>query len=255
MAWVRYRPAKYSQRTWGAAATPFGGTTRLYGGDARIISRMISWNRVDTVLLDMDGTLLDLHYDNHFWHEHVPQRYAEKHQVTLQAAKGELSARYRRAEGTLDWYCVDYWTRELGLDIPRLKQEIEHMIMLRPHVVEFLGAVRALQKRLLLVTNAHGKALALKLARTRLDQHFDGVVCAHELGLPKEDVGFWDRMQRVQPFKSRSSILIDDSLPVLRSAQRYGIGQLLAVTQPDSQLPARQITEFPAIAYLNEVMP
>ena len=24
---------------------------------------------VDTILLDMDGTLLDLHYDNHFWME------------------------------------------------------------------------------------------------------------------------------------------------------------------------------------------
>ncbi|HBT55971.1 MAG TPA: haloacid dehalogenase, partial [Pseudomonas sp.] len=33
---------------------------------------MLNWNAIDTVLLDMDGTLLDLHFDNHFWLEHMP---------------------------------------------------------------------------------------------------------------------------------------------------------------------------------------
>ena len=27
---------------------------------------MLAWDEIDTVLLDMDGTLLDLHFDNHF---------------------------------------------------------------------------------------------------------------------------------------------------------------------------------------------
>ena len=216
---------------------------------------MIAWDRIDTVLLDMDGTLLDLHFDNHFWLEHVPGRYAVARGLTLEAARDEIVARYRGVEGTLDWYCIDYWTRELGLDIRALKQGLEHMIEIRPHTLEFLAAVRALGKRAVLVTNAHGQALSLKLARTALDRHLDALVCAHDLGLPKEHVDFWERLQQVQPFARASSVLIDDSLPVLRSARAYGIAQLLAITRPDSKRPQREITEFPAVEYLCEVMP
>jgi putative hydrolase of the HAD superfamily len=39
----------------------------------------IDWSRIDTVLLDMDGTLLDLRFDNWFWQELIPSRYAAAH--------------------------------------------------------------------------------------------------------------------------------------------------------------------------------
>src|SRR3990172_3582954 len=166
---------------------------------------MIAWNEVETLLLDMDGTLLDLHYANPFGLEHVPKRYAEARGLALAAAKDELLARYKRAEGTLDWYCVDYWTRELGLDIPQLKEEVDHLIAVHPHVLDFLHAVRAAGRRLVLVTNAHGKAIEIKFRRTRLGHHFDAVVCSHDLGIPKENPGFWQKMQRVQPFAKESA--------------------------------------------------
>lgn len=216
---------------------------------------MIAWNTVRTVLLDMDGTLLDLHYDNHFWLEHVPQRYAEKCGLPLAEAKTELLARYKQAEGRLDWYCVDYWTRELGLDIALLKEEVDHLIAVHPHVLEFLRAVRAAERRLVLVTNAHGKAMALKFRRTRLGHYFDAVVCAHDLGIPKENVDFWKKMQRVQPFEKDTALLVDDSLPVLRAARAYGVAQLLAVRRPDSKLPEKAVGEFSAIRSFKEVMP
>lgn len=216
---------------------------------------MIVWDRIETVLLDMDGTLLDLHYDNHFWLEHLPRRYAEKHGLDLELVKAELRARYRRVESTLEWYNVDYWTRELGLDVPRLKEEVEHLIAVHPYVIDFLAAVRARGKRLVLVTNAHGKALALKFRRTRIGEHLDAVVCSHDLGLPKEQVEFWDEVQRVQPFDRDKALLIDDSLPVLRAARDYGIAQLLAVKRPDSKRPEREIGEFAAIGSFREILP
>ncbi len=215
----------------------------------------LDWSRIDTVLLDMDGTLLDLHYDNHFWLEHVPRRYAEKHALTLEAAREALRGRYRQVEGTLDWYCVDYWTRELDLDIALLKEEVEHLIGVHPHVLDFLDAVRSRNKRLVLVTNAHGKSLDIKFRRTRLNGHFDAVVCAHDLGLPKEYPAFWDKMQEVQPFARATALLIDDSLPVLRSARNYGIAQLLAVRHPDSRQPEKDGGEFDAIRSFRDIMP
>ena len=216
---------------------------------------MIAWNELATLLLDLDGTLLDLHYDNHFWLEHVPRRYAELHALAPEAARAEVLARYKRAEGTLDWYCVDYWSRELRLDIPQLKEEVNHLIAVHPHVLDFLEAVKALRKRIVLVTNAHGKTLAIKFRTTALRGHFDAVVCSHDLGLPKEHPDFWARMQQVQPFEKHSALLIDDSLPVLRSASRYGISQLLAVYKPDSKLPEKDVGEFRAIRSFREIKP
>lgn len=216
---------------------------------------MLNWTQIDTVLLDMDGTLLDLHYDNHFWLEHVPQRFAEKHGLTIDEAKAQLRVRYKAVEGTLDWYCVDYWTRELGLDIPVLKQEVEHLIAVHPHVLDFLHAVRATHKRVLLVTNAHGKAVDIKFRRTRLGGHFDAVVCSHDLRLPKEHPGFWHKLEAVHPFDRTRALLVDDSLPVLRAARDHGIGHLLAVYQPDSRQPDKDVGEFAAIRSFRDILP
>lgn len=216
---------------------------------------MLDWSKIDTVLLDMDGTLLDLHYDNHFWLEHVPQRYAAHHGLTLANARADLRERYRRVEGTLDWYSVDYWTQELGLDIPLLKQEVEHLIAIHPHVIDFLHAVRAARKRVLLVTNAHGKAIDIKFRRTKLGGHFDAVVCSHDLHAPKEHIGFWRKLESIHPFEKTRTLLVDDSLPVLRAARDYGLAHLLAVYRPDTKQPDKDVGEFAAIRSFRDILP
>ncbi len=44
---------------------------------------MIVWDEINTVLMDMDGTLLDLYFDNHFWQELIPLRYAQQNGMDL----------------------------------------------------------------------------------------------------------------------------------------------------------------------------
>lgn len=216
---------------------------------------MIDWTEIDTVLLDMDGTLLDLHFDDFFWREHVPRRYAEKHGLDYETAVTELLNRYKQMEGTMDWYCLDFWSEELGMDIPLLKQEIDHLIAVHPYVVEFLDSARLKGKRRVLVTNAHGKSLALKMERTRLGGHLDALVCAHDFGIPKEDVHFWEHLGKVEPFEPDRTLLVDDSLPVLDSARRFGIRHLLAIQQPNTKGPIRKIDNFRSISSFAEIIP
>lgn len=214
----------------------------------------INWQHIDSVLLDMDGTLLDLNFDNHFWQQHVPQRYAEARGLSQEAAREELQARYHARAGTLDWYSVDFWETELELDIMRLKEEVVHLIAVHPHVVQFLAATRAAGKRVVLVTNAHHKSLTLKMARTGLSNYFDDLITSHEIGLPKEDPAFWARLRARVPFDPERALLVEDSLPVLDSARAYGISRLIAVRQPDTRRPPKDTGDYESIGDFSELL-
>lgn len=215
----------------------------------------LDWSKIGSVFLDMDGTLLDLHYDNHFWLEHLPLRYGEREGMSKEAALEALMPRFRAVEGTLAWYSLDYWSRELDMDVVTLKREVEHLIRVLPHAEDFLRKMRGLGKRLVLVTNAHADVLNMKMEKTRLDSHFDRIVSSHDLGNPKETAAFWRGLQETEPFDSAATLFVDDSLPVLRAARNYGLQHLVAMRKPDSRRPARDIVEFPSIESFSELMP
>jgi putative hydrolase of the HAD superfamily len=203
----------------------------------------------------MDGTLLDRHFDDHFWAEFLPLRYAQARGIPLEEARAELSRRYRAEEGTLNWYDVDFWSEELGLDIMALKRQVEHLVAVHPHVVQFLLRVRGTGRRLYLVTNAHGRTLAFKLERTALAGHFHGIVTSHDLGFPKETDGFWRRLGEVVPFRPEETLLAEDTPSVLEAAVRHGVGHPVFVARPSSTLPPVRSPRFFSIHGFDEIMP
>ncbi len=215
---------------------------------------MLEWENIDTVLLDMDGTLLDLNFDNHFWQEFVPLRYAQQNEISLEQARQILAPQFKSMEGRLEWYCLDYWSEVLQLDIPGLKIELAGLISVLPHVTDFLQSLKESSKRVLLVTNAHQKSLGLKMEKTCLQPFFDAIISSHELGLPKENTDFWSQLQGQEPFDVQRTLLVDDSLAVLRSARNYSIRYLIAVRRPDTRKERREITEFSGIDDFRELL-
>jgi HAD superfamily hydrolase (TIGR01509 family) len=215
---------------------------------------MIDWKEIDTVLLDMDGTLLDLNFDNHFWKEFVPLKFAQQKGISIGSAKQQLVPQFKNMEGKLEWYCLDYWSNALQLDIAGLKAEISGLIAVLPHVTDFLEKLQQSSQQVLLVTNAHRDSLGLKMEKTCLQPFFDGIISSHDLGFPKEHAEFWGLLQQQQPFDKKTTLLIDDSLAVLNSARLFGIAHLISVSKPDSKQPKKDVTGYPAIEDFRELM-
>jgi len=211
----------------------------------------INWSEISTVLIDMDGTILDLHFDNHFWLEHLPLRYSEKMSISLEEAKEKLKCDYLAVVGTIEWYCLDYWAERTQMSITALKREIQHLIKLRSDARNFLLALKASGREVVLVTNAHPESLSLKIERTQLDQYFDVLYSTHEFGVTKESQLLWQRLQAKQGFDCDKTLFIDDSLEILQSAQQYGIKHLLAVANPDSKKESNVIKDFEAVTDFN----
>ena len=208
---------------------------------------LVDWRAIDTVLVDMDGTLLDLAFDNFFWRDVVPQRYALLHDLTVPAARELLSPRFAAKVGTLEWYCLDHWTRDLGFDLKTLKREHREHIRFLPGARDFLTAVRARGKRVSIVTNAHRDTFEVKAERTGIDRLVDSVVCSHDFAAPKESSAFWQALEQHAPFDGQRTLLVEDSLAVLTAARAHGVRHTVAIRRPDSSEPPRTITEFIAV--------
>jgi putative hydrolase of the HAD superfamily len=216
---------------------------------------MVNWNEIETVLLDMDGTLLDLHFDNYFWMHHVPTVFSEKNGLAKEQVFQDLHARFEAERGKMQWYCLDYWSEQLNLDIVALKQDVAHKIAIRPWTEEFLKALHLSNKKTILLTNAHRDSLDLKMEKTRIEGYFDALVSTHDYGYPKEEQELWHALQADYPFNPATTLLVDDTETVLASAQEFGIAHLLTLHQPDSQNPPRVNLQFQAIHYFDEILP
>jgi HAD superfamily hydrolase (TIGR01509 family) len=213
------------------------------------------WDLIDTVLLDLDGTLLDLAFDNHFWLEIVPAAYAASRLTTVEAARIQIAPRFRACEGTLPWYCIEHWSRELDLDIVALKRANTGRIAWLPGAKEFLERLRAAGKRLVLLTNSHPQTLRIKNEKTGVLDYFDAAFTSHEFGAPKEAAHFWNAVRAVEPFDPRRSLFADDSPAVLRAAKDAGIQWVYGVRRPDSSQSAREHEDVSTVDSVSDLVP
>ncbi|WP_254424947.1 GMP/IMP nucleotidase [Candidatus Thioglobus sp. NP1] len=214
----------------------------------------MNWNKIESILLDLDGTLLDLNFDLHFWLEYIPKVYSEKHNISFQDAKKIIVSRIESQEGKLTWYCLDFWEENLELDIMKLKKDISYLIQVHKYVLDFLNAAKENKKQIFLVTNAHRKGIDLKMEASGLQSYFDKIISSHDFGSPKQDQKFWIELANTIDFDKDRSIFFDDSLDVLEAASKFRIKNIVAINKPSTKLDKKNIPGFINIENFSEVM-
>jgi len=204
----------------------------------------LDWSLIDTILLDLDGTLLDLNFDLEFWLEYIPKVYSKKNNISVEDAKKIVISMIHSQEGKLTWYCLDYWEEQLSLDIMKLKGDISHLIQVHNHALNFLHIAKKSNKRIYLVTNAHRKGINLKMKKSGLQDYFDDIVSSHDYGVPKQEQKFWEELTKQIGLDKERAIFFDDSLDVLESASKFNIKNIIAISKPSSKIPKKNVPGF-----------
>ena len=205
------------------------------------------WDAIDTVLLDLDGTLLDQAYDNHIWRDLLPHRFAVAREMELQAAYSEIARRFHERSGTLDWYDIEYWSRTLGVDVGELHREVRSHVAWLPGAQDFLARMRAAGKRLVLLTNSHPIALAVKHEETGVLDLLDGAATSHDFGAPKEHAQFWDAAVARFGFDPARSLFADDNAKMLDAAKLAGVRWIYGIRHWDTKGSRREHSVHPAV--------
>jgi len=212
------------------------------------------WTGVDDVLLDMDGTLLDRDFDNFFFEDELPRRYAALHRMPEQAAREKLFALYRAVEGELAWTDLHYWTNQLGVDVVKLTQELAERIGYLPGVEAFLGAVRAKRKRMTVLTNAHAEGVAIKCRKTGVDKQVDRIVNAFEVGYLKMHPEYWPACRTLVGFDPGRSLYIDDDEACLAAAEAFGIRHIFHSARSSTKRPPHPSSRHTPLENLQDLI-
>jgi len=219
----------------------------------------VDWTKVDHVLLDMDGTLLDLAFDNDFWGHQIHAHYAALHNVTYEDVIAKFEPIFRSVEGSLNWYSTDHWTQKYGFDIIGRSRMFKHQIRWLDHAEQFLLGLSDRGIRTTILTNAHPDIVDLKHSVVGIRDYVDDVISSHVVGYAKEHPLFWKGafamagVSRDQINNDRV-LFFDDSLPVLNAAISAGIHYSVMICAPDSTRPQKMpstryaINNFDAIS-------
>tara|TARA_X000000950_G_scaffold98692_1_gene124773 strand:- start:16202 stop:16891 length:690 start_codon:yes stop_codon:yes gene_type:complete len=220
---------------------------------AQVASPDFDWSCIDTVLLDMDGTILDLHYDNWVWDEALPAAFGQLSGRTKEDARQVVRDQMQVMSGSIRYFSFDYWSEFTGVDVVALHHESRHLIDFRQDAETFLEWLADGHCQVAIATNADRSCFNIKDAKYELSDRVDAVFSSHDFREPKEGKAFWLELHRAFDFDPATTLFVDDNPGVLAAAERFGIANNWCVRTPDSKRPTRSVTDYPALDEFAEI--
>jgi putative hydrolase of the HAD superfamily len=118
------------------------------------IGRLADWrigelvdfkNKLKIISFDVDGTLVDLEYNNLVWFKEIPQLVAQKKKIGFEESIKLVQDEYNKlGEHNLNWYDIKYWISYFGLGISykKILEKYEPQIKIFPDVVPTLKELK-----------------------------------------------------------------------------------------------------------------
>lgn len=215
---------------------------------------MSNYSEKPTIIFDMDGTLLDLAYDDFIWNHQLPIRHAAMHGCTLEQSTESLFQFYQEHNHTLNWYSTRFWSSKVGVDTLALQHEFKHKVALRSGCIALLDYLKANGYACWIATNADCEGLKFKLEHTQIADYFDVIISSESIGYAKESIEFWQKLHALHPFQEKSAYFIDDTEKVLKGAEKFGIENLITIAQPSSKGNIRTESSYPILQDLTDLI-
>lgn len=214
---------------------------------------MLNWNAIDTVLFDLDGTLIDLHLDAYFWTELVPKVYAEKYQLSAYESQQQLHRLYKEIEHSMQWYDVDHWAVQLQLPIRDMLRKHAMNTQVRSGVYPLLRRLREMGKQLIILTDSHPFSMQVKMDNCELSDYFDHLVSSHQFQKPKMHSELWHILYQTYQLNPNRTLLLDDLETVLDQAKQNGLAYTIGIEKPHSQMPTKTFLRHRSIDHFKRL--
>jgi putative hydrolase of the HAD superfamily len=79
------------------------------------------------------------------------------------------------------------------------------------------------------------------------------VYSSHDLGAPKEDARYWERLESHESLDRQRTLFADDTVPVLEAARRHGIRWVYAIRKPVRHAPPRAPAQIAGVDSVHEL--
>jgi len=107
------------------------------------------------ISFDVDGTLVDLEYNDLIWFKEIPELVAKKKKVSFERSLKFVCEEYAKlGEHNLNWYDINYWISYFGIEISpdKIFEKYEPQVKIYPEVIPLLEELK--KKYILIVITA-----------------------------------------------------------------------------------------------------
>ena len=102
-------------------------------------------NTLKVISFDVDGTLVDLEYNDLIWFKEIPELIAKKKRISFEKSLKYVGEEYNKlGEYNLNWYDINYWVTYFGLKVSpkNILDKYESQVKIFPEVISLLEELK-----------------------------------------------------------------------------------------------------------------